>query len=81
MTSSNFSDFSDFHFDFDNESETSTSQDRRDRRWIKPQMSPIEMQQEEERSLFAHELVAIVEPRPQCGNLLGGIEETLEGQY
>ena len=44
----------------------------------------MEMELEEERSFFADELVAVVEPRPDVGKALGGIgigiEEVLEGR-
>ena len=39
-----------------------------------------QVEQEEERNRFADELVALVEPRPQAGPSLGGIEEVLEGR-
>jgi hypothetical protein len=40
----------------------------------------VEVEQEEERSAFADELVALVEPRPCVGPSLGGIQEVLEGR-
>ena len=40
----------------------------------------VEVEQEEERSAFGDELVALVEPRPYVGTSLGGIQEVLEGR-
>ena len=40
----------------------------------------MEVEQQEERSSVSHDLVALVEPRPQVGVSLGGIEEILEGR-
>jgi hypothetical protein len=40
----------------------------------------VEVEQEEERSAFADELVSLVEPRPYVGTSLGGIQEVLEGR-
>lgn len=41
----------------------------------------MEVELEEERNVFGHELVAVVEPRPTfVGSSRGGIEEILEGR-
>ena len=40
----------------------------------------VEVEQEEERNIFADELVSLVEPRPHVGSSLGGIQEVLEGR-
>lgn len=40
----------------------------------------VQVEQEEERDSYSGELVALVEPRPQVGPSLGGIQEVLEGR-
>lgn len=40
----------------------------------------VEIEQEEERTCIADELVGLVEPRPEVGIALGGIEEVFEGR-
>ena len=39
-----------------------------------------EVEQQEERNMFGNQLVALIEPRPEVGASLGGIQEVLEGR-
>ena len=43
-------------------------------------MSMMEVEQQEERNSVARELVTLIEPRPEVGPSLGGIEEIMEGR-
>lgn len=69
-----------FSFDSDSSSLESLARPGSNYRRIRAVRSALELQQEEERVGFAHELVAMVEPRPCLGPSLGGIEEILEGR-
>lgn len=40
----------------------------------------VEAEQEEERRCVDGQLIGLVEPRPQIGATLGGIEEVLDGR-
>lgn len=83
-TTSNQSRFSgfDFGFHFSNQSAFSLSSSPRGEfgRAIRRKKSMVEAEQEEERRCVDGQLIGLVEPRPQIGATLGGIEEVLDGR-